>query len=156
MKLQLRVAREKDLVGIHEMQVQSFSALLVKYQDVNTNPALETLEDITERFHRSNGMVYKIQLDAHGIGAICISETRPNHLRISPIFIKPNYQKRGLAKNAVELLEKEHQTAKTWELQTIKEEKDLVRFYEKIGYVSIGEERVIKSGMTLLSFRKST
>lgn len=53
MKLQLRVAREKDLVGIHEMQVQSFSALLVKYQDVNTNPALETLEDITERFHRS-------------------------------------------------------------------------------------------------------
>ncbi|WP_208560709.1 GNAT family N-acetyltransferase [Marinilactibacillus kalidii] len=154
MGLHLSVASTKEIDLIHTIQVQSFKPLYLKYQDMNTNPSLETLDDVKNRLFRANGIIYTVLLNDEIIGAICVVKVYSNQMRISPMFLKSTYQNKGYAKSAVKILEEKHPMVTIWELQTIKEEPSLVHFYEKLGYKSTGVEKRINEKMTLVTYRK--
>ena len=52
------------------------------------------------------------------------------------------------------MIEDLYPNATSWELDTILQEPRLLHFYEKLGYVREGEEKVINEKMSTVSYRK--
>ncbi|MEC2474974.1 GNAT family N-acetyltransferase, partial [Bacillus thuringiensis] len=74
MDIILEKATETDAEVIFQMQIDSFSPLLHKYKDYETNPANETIEKTICRINQVNGGFYKIIVDMNLVGAICSSQ----------------------------------------------------------------------------------
>jgi hypothetical protein len=60
----------------------------------------------------------------------------------------------GYAQEAISLAEGLHSGAKSWVLDTIKQEARLCHLYEKMGYSLTGEEKRVNDRMTLVTYRK--
>lgn len=136
---------------LHALQKKAFQKLLDKYQDYETNPANESIERLTEKIQ--DGSFFKIISDNKFVGAIRIVQ-RNNSNWISPIFILPEYQGKGIAQKAMVLAEDLFSEYNVWELQTILQEKGNCYLYEKIGYKRTEFERQINSRMTLIGYKK--
>ncbi|WP_094606517.1 GNAT family N-acetyltransferase [Sporomusa silvacetica] len=73
-----------------------------------------------------------------------------NLYRISPIFILPKHQGKGIAQKVFQMLEQRYKDAKNWELDTILQEQGNCYLYEKLGYKKM---KSINSIMTLVSMK---
>jgi len=76
------------------------------------------------------------------------------HYWISPMFIHPDYQGKGIAQLVLKNLEVTVSHAEKWKLATIIEEKSNVYLYEKLGYKQIGSRKKINERTTLGYFEK--
>ncbi|MCQ2513628.1 MAG: GNAT family N-acetyltransferase [Ruminococcus sp.] len=155
MKAILRQAEFEDCAKIHKMQVSCFMELFEKYKDYETSPATETLEKVQERFKQPFSKYYFIIVDNIEVGAVRIIHTGCHSMRISPIFVLPEYQNMGYAKMAMLELEKMYSDIKLWKLDTIEQEEKLCSFYEKLGYLPTGKRQDIKDNMTIVFYHKS-
>lgn len=75
--------------------------------------------------------------------------------KIGPIMIKRNYQGQGYGQQVMIIIEERFPNYKTFVLDTIKQEKQLVSFYKKLGYSLTGEEIILNKTMTLVFFEKN-
>ncbi|MFE8000976.1 GNAT family N-acetyltransferase, partial [Bacillus cereus] len=73
MEIILEKVTETDAEVIFQMQIDSFSSLLHKYKDYETNPANETIEKTIFRINNPSSNFYKVIIDSKLVGAICIS-----------------------------------------------------------------------------------
>lgn len=106
MKITLEKATESDAAVLFQMQIDSFSPLLHKYKDYETNPANESIEKTIFRINNPSSNFYKIIIDSRLVGAICISQKElPYKFWISPMFIHPIYQGKGIAQKVLILIE---------------------------------------------------
>ncbi|MFC3800487.1 GNAT family N-acetyltransferase [Cohnella sp. GCM10012308] len=90
MEVLLYKADLKDAVTIHEMKVKAFMPLLEKYQDFETSPANESVERIIAQINKSFTDYFIIHHLEVAIGGI------------SPIFILPEHQGKGIAQKVFE------------------------------------------------------
>lgn len=138
-----------------KMQVEAFQGLYEKYQDKETNPAAEQIDQITARLNQPFTYYYFIEADDITVGAVRVvdrgSEGRAK--RISPIFIMENYRNRGYAQEAIRMVERIHGSS-GWELDTILQEKGNCHLYEKMGYHRTGKTKAVNDKMTLVSYEK--
>ncbi|MBS4172816.1 GNAT family N-acetyltransferase [Bacillus sp. FJAT-49736] len=156
MNITLIKATEIDAQAIFDLQVKAFMPLLEKYKDYGTNPANETVERVLSRINDPNGSYYKIIGDEQLVGAIRVHwKVQQTQLWISPIFIDPDFQGKGIAQKTILLMEKMNPEAITWELSTILEEKRNCHVYEKLGFELTGISKKINSLMTLVDYKKS-
>jgi GNAT superfamily N-acetyltransferase len=144
----------KDAETIHVMQAKSFKPLLEKYQDFETSPANEPVEKIVTRINQPFTDYYVIENDGVTVGAIRIVKMGDQRYRVSPIFILPEHQGKGIAQKLFEIIEKEYCDAKVWELDTLLQEKGNCYLYEKLGYKQTGKMEPINSKMTLVFYEK--
>ena len=156
MEIKLEKATNIDAKSIFDIQLNAFKPLLEKYKDYDTNPANENIERIITRINNPNGGFYKINADNTLVGAICIFWKEDEQFWISPMFIHPNYQGKGIAQNAINLLEELFPQATTWELATILEEKRNCYLYEKMGYIQTDVTKKINDNTTLIFYKKPT
>lgn len=154
MNISLTKSDLKDADIIHKMQIKSFTPLLEKYRDYETSPANEPLEKIAERINQPFTDYYIIKSDNIAVGGIRIVKKDNKHYRISPIFILPEYQGKGIAQKVFQRIEQIYCDAKAWELDTILQEKGNCYLYEKIGYVKTGETKIINDKLTLVFYKK--
>ncbi|MGB6406195.1 MAG: GNAT family N-acetyltransferase [Planococcus donghaensis] len=154
MKIELIKAEVSDASSILAMQKESFMPLLMKYQDMNTNPANETLEQVLTRITMTGSFFYKIVRGKKMVGAIRVKYGGENRFWISPIFVDPRFQGLGIAKEAMRRAEEIHIAAQVWELATILQEEANCRFYEKMGYKETGRTETLNNKATLGYFRK--
>jgi len=145
----------KDCQQILDMQIESFKSLLQKYQDYDTNPAAESLEHIQHRMAQNFTDYYFIHLNDQKIGVIRVVAAENDVFKISPIFILPEFQGKGYAKQAILKMEMRYPNARKWELATIKQEVGLCRFYESLGYKVTGRKTPIKTDMTIIGYSKN-
>ena len=139
---------------IHEMQVKAFMPLLEKYQDYDTNPANESLEKIITKFNQSFTDYYLIKHFDVIIGGIRVVKKGNKTFRVSPIFILPEHQGKGLAQEVFTQIEQIYNDAKSWELDTILQEAGNCYLYEKLGYKRTGETKIINDEMTIVFYKK--
>lgn len=99
-------------------------------------------------------MYYFIMLDNAKIGVIRVVKINDDICRISPIFIRPEFQNKGYAKIAMAEAERLYPGVKEWHIDTIKQENRLCHFYEKQGYKRTGKEEKIKDGMIIVYYIK--
>ena len=154
MNIKLIKATIEDAEQLWEMQVKSFQRLLDKYQDYETNPASEPVEKMIVRLNQKETYYYFICMDNVKVGAIrVIDYHNDKNKRISPLFVLPEYQNRGIAQKAMALCEEIHGCDK-WELDTILQEESNCYLYEKMGYHKTGKTESINDKLTLIFYEK--
>lgn len=144
-----------DAKEIHAMQVEAFRELLEKYQDYDTSPGSESIEKVEMRLKQDATYFYFICMGQKKVGAVrvVVSEEQGKNKRISPIFILPAFQGRGIAQEAMRLCEELH-GEDNWELDTILQEPKNCHLYEKMGYRQTGRTEVINERLTLVFYEK--
>lgn len=152
--IDLKKADRSDCETIHRIQVKAFSPILLKYQDYDSNPAAESLDDIYRRFDQSFTDYYLIELDGSVIGALRVCDFGAT-CSLSPICILPEFQGNGYAQRAIRLMEDLYPKAGLWELGTIAQEEKLCYLYEKIGYRKTGRVDHLKDGMDIVYYEKT-
>lgn len=153
-EIRLEKAIVKDAPSIYDLQVKSFMPLLERYKDYETNPANEDIEKVQERIIRPDGGFYKILMEDRLVGAICVYWKEDVQFRISPMFILPSYQGKGIAQKTILLVEEMFPLAHTWELATLLEEKRNCYLYEKMGYTQTGIRKKLNEDATLIFYKK--
>ncbi len=155
MDIQLFKAELKDAQTIWEMQVKSFQKLLDKYQDFETSPASETVDNVRRRLEQENTYYYFICMADEKVGAVRVIDYHKENenKRISPIFVLPEFQGQGIAQKAIRLCEAVH-GSKGWELDTILQEKGNCHLYEKMGYHATDRTEKINDKLTLIFYHK--
>ncbi|HWK23014.1 MAG TPA: GNAT family N-acetyltransferase [Ureibacillus sp.] len=151
MDVKLVKATAGDVLLLHDIQTKSFQPLMDKYLDYQTNPANEPINRLFEKIQYSS--FFKIVFEGKIVGGIRVVK-KSNSYWISPIFILPEYQGKGIAQQAIHLVEALFKDLQTWELQTILEEKGNCYLYEKIGYKRTDFEQKVNDKMTLIGYKK--
>ena len=155
MTITLEKAIATDAKALHAMQVKAFSSLLEKYQDNDTNPASEPLDKTLYRITDPLRGFYKILRDSILVGGIAIKHTAPKTIFLGPIFVDPPFQNQKIGQIALELIEGILPDVDVFELATILQEKGNIYLYEKMGYVSTGEQKKINTSIDLVFYRKN-
>ena len=153
--IELKKAEPQDCGQIHAMQAEAFAELLEKYHDTATNPGAEPVEKVAMRMAQDTTDYYLILTAGTPIGAARVQRLSGDVCRVSPIFILPAFQGRGYAQEAMRGLEALYPQAKTWRLDTIREEEKLCHLYEKLGYRRTGREEVLQPFMTIVYYEKT-
>lgn len=153
-QITLRAATNKDLAALNKIQVAAFMPLLIKYNDLKTNPANEPIEKLANRIAETYSDYYVIYYGQDIAGGIRVVPRENNRTRISPIHIHPIFQGKGIAQEVFKQVEQKYNKTRQWELDTIKQEKWNCYLYEKLGYCKTGEEVEINSEMTLIRYLK--
>ena len=155
MNIILKRANINDAIEIHKMQIASFKSLLEKYQDFDISPGAEPIDKIIERLNQNITHYYIIKMNNESVGAIrIVMKENGKRCRISPIFILPQYQNKGIAQNVFKKIEEIYKPDNGWELDTILEEKGNCHLYEKIGYRKTGKTDKINDKMTIIFYEK--
>ncbi|MBQ7865005.1 MAG: GNAT family N-acetyltransferase [Clostridia bacterium] len=153
MHIELMRATVADAQELWRMQKEGFAELLERYQDVDTNPACETLEKVIMRLEQSITMFYYILADGQKAGAIRIREVDDGWKKLGPLWVMPAWRGKGVAQQAIRLVEELHGADK-WALDTILQEKGNCHLYEKLGYRQTGATHVVNERMTLVDYVK--
>lgn len=150
--LRANISAAKEL---HEMQVKTFQELLEKYEDYDTNPACEGVENVEARLKQDFTYYYFICVGQQKAGTVRIVDKKEEgkNKRISPICILPEFQGQGIAQKAIRLCEEMHGN-ENWELDTILQEAKNCYLYEKMGYQKTGRTQVINDKLTLVFYEK--
>jgi len=155
MEITLLRANISDVKELHAMQIKTFKELLEKYQDFDTSPGNERVEKVEARLKQDFTFYYFICVGQQKVGAIRIVDKKEagKNKRISPIFILPEFQDKGIAQKAIQLCEEKHGN-ENWELATILQEQKNCHLYEKMGYRQTGKTKVINEKLTLIFYEK--
>lgn len=103
MRVELLKADISDAKELHVMQIKAFKELLEKYQDFETSPANEGVEKVEARLKQNFTFYYFICIGQQKVGAVRIVDKKEagKNKRISPIFILPEFQGKGIAQKAI-------------------------------------------------------
>lgn len=159
--IDLVLATVKDAKLLHKLQIEAFMPLYEKYHDDETNPAKETLERIISKITEQNSEFYFICFEGKYVGGIRVRHFQGKKVLsdvnwISPIFVIPAFQNRGIAQKVIQKMFKLYPKTITWRLDTIKEEAGNCHLYEKCGFVRVGVEHVVNEQMTLIDYERCT
>jgi len=156
----LKLATIEDAQLLHKLQVEAFMSLYEKYHDDDMSPAMEALERVQEKIEELDSEFYIIQFEGMAVGGIRVRHYDKgvkvkNVSWISPVFVLPNFQNKGIAKEAIHKIFTLYPDVVTWKLDTIKQEEGNCHLYEKCGFVRVGKEHVINEQMTLVEYEKN-
>ena len=152
--IELELITSGEAECLHKMQVEAFIALYEKYRDDITSPAKESLEKITQKIVEDNSDFYFILFNGKRVGGARVKWHNGRNVKwISPIFVIPQFQNKGIASAVIEqLFEMYSSDTIEWRLDTIKQEEKNCYLYEKCGFVRVDNETVINEKMTLVEY----
>lgn len=158
--IELRLVTAEEAECLHRLQVEAFMPLYEKYQDDETSPAKESLERVTEKIVEENSDFYFIAFRGEKVGGVRVrwyqgKKVYENINWISPIFIIPEWQNKGIASRVMGKLFDLYPNTIEWRLDTIKQEEGNCHLYEKCGFVRVGEDIVVNEKMTLVKYVKN-
>ena len=154
--IELKLVTEDEAECLHRLQVEAFMPLYEKYQDDATSPAKESLKRITEKIIEENSDFYFIMFHGEIVGGVRVrwhQGKKVNVNWISPIFIIPKFQNKGIASTVIKQLFDIYPNTIEWRLDTIKQETGNCHLYEKCGFIRVGEDTVVNEKMTLVDYR---
>lgn len=144
---------KENIDDVFRIQQAAYKPLFEKYQDTETNPFMETKEDILIKYTKSGTQGYIFVEDDIVVGAVRII-MHNEFCKVSALAVLPECQNRGIAQTALKEIEKIYRDCKCWILDTILQEKGNCHLYEKLGYVRIGEPKKVNDRLTLMDYKK--
>ena len=154
-EIQLVLAAEQDAEVLHEMKYEAFLPLYEKYHDDETSPVKETREKLFMKMRQEGSDYYLIKYREENAGGVRVVEREEGIFYISPVFILPQYQNRGICSAVIQMLFHQYPQAVTWRLDTILQESGNCHLYEKCGFVRTGKEKPVNERMTLVDYEKT-
>ena len=157
--IELKLVTGDETECLHRLQVEAFMPLYEKYHDDATSPAKESLARVTEKIVEENSDFYFIEFHGEKVGGVRVrwhqgKKVYENVNWISPIFIIPKFQNKGIASTVIERLFDIYPNTIEWRLDTIQQETGNCHLYEKCGFVRVGEDKAVNEKMTLVHYAK--
>jgi RimJ/RimL family protein N-acetyltransferase len=151
--VEVRIKRTKldEVEKLLAIQKEAFAEDYVLYEDHDSTPVNETAEKLMENIERF--FHYTIWLGNDIIGAIDIRPLDDSRLRLSKLFLGTEFQNKGLGSKLIKLIESEFPLIKDWSLYTPYLNKRNHHFYEKLGYIKIGEVQITEK-LQLFKYEK--
>lgn len=141
-------AKVEDASMIQEVQDKAFLADFQKYGHC---PSYQCpLEKIVYKIQ--NMIVYLVMLQDEVVGYMVLKELGQGEFHLSHLGIVPEHQGEGIGTKAVKQMIAAHPQAEYWTLDTPNDKSQNHHFYEKLGFVKVGEQDC--SGMILNLYRK--
>lgn len=150
--VKLNSIRHNELKKAYRMHRKGFLPTFLKYLD-RINPIFESFKRFNDFYNHPDLYMYWITLDGIAVGEIWIAVSNDT-AKLARLFVLKEYQNRGIAQQAIRIAENLFPSNKRWWLNTIKEEKNNCHLYEKMGYISIGNEKKISRRMTIIEYEK--
>ena len=151
MTLRLTKSYQQEAPALLAIQKQAFYEDLLTYEDVTSSPVNESLERL--QYKLAHFEHFTIWFDEEMIGGIDIRKLPNNHYRLNRICIANAFQNKGLGSQIIRLIEEAFPDAISWSLDTPHLNTRNHHFYEKLGYVKIGEHQ-ISDKLTLYDYEK--
>ena len=139
---------------IYNIKQKSFMPLLEIYHDYCINPIMQDEDYIKKKMSKKNIMSYIFSLDNKNVGFVSINELDKKVYKISDLCVIPEYQNKGIAQEALKIIENNYPGANQWILFTIAQEKRNCHLYEKLGYTYDGITKIVHENMTLIKYVK--
>ncbi|MEH6908438.1 GNAT family N-acetyltransferase [Neobacillus drentensis] len=151
MEVSIKKTKLDEIEDLLAIQKDVFAEDYALYEDHDSTPVNETTEKLIENIERF--FHFTIWLDNDIIGAIDIRPLADKRLRLSKLFLRNEYQNKGLGSKIFQLMESEFPLIKDWSLYTPYLNKRNHHFYEKLGYKKIGEVQVTEK-LQLFKYEK--
>ena len=150
--LQIRKATATDGAALHAIQRRAFAEDLIRYGDDPTCPANESKARLLYKMRNSD--YYVFFYSGTLIGGAQVADLGGGSYRLNRIYIDPEYQNKGLGSALMALLEANYPLARRFSLDTPHLNIRNHHFYEKLGYVKVGEYKY-NDALTLFDFVKT-
>ena len=144
---------EEYINEVFRIQREAYKPLFEKYQDIATNPYMETRENVLQKYTKPGTQGYIFIENGVAVGAVRII-MRGDVCKVSALAVLPEYQNRGIAQRALKEIETIHSNCNCWMLDTILQEKGNCHLYDKLGYSQVGDPKVINDKLTLVDYIK--
>lgn len=83
---------------------------------------------------------YKLVWDRQIVGGVIVFDMGQGRFELGRIYVDPDFRNRGIGTQAMQFIERAHPQARRWTLGTPIWATRNHHFYEKLGYVKIGED----------------
>lgn len=163
MNISIRITNPSEAEELSQIQKAAFKPLYEKYHDEGS-PYLRGPEDILRRLNKSNRH-YTILCDEKTVGGVFYrlygkrspsEEIDDGEYYLARIYIHPDYQNKGIAKEAILLCEKEFPDAKSYFVDFPEDMEKNRRCYQSAGYCDTGERGRWREGAPVLAkFKKA-
>ena len=135
MKTVLERAKVEDAEKLKAICVLAFISDYEQYGSYP--PGIESLA-----WHQTEiekGHYYKILYNGALAGGICVIPSANKQIEIKYFFISNDFQNKRIGSSIMDLIEEKYHSATTWTLVTPYKAFRNHHFYEKFGYVKVGE-----------------
>lgn len=151
MRISFERATSEDAEALVQAQIAAFHYDEVLYPGVGESgpPGYDSVELALKRMERDE--FYKIVVDGQIVGGMILFSKGEGHWHVDLLNIVPEYQNMGIGKQAIAFIEQTYPAAK-WTLDTPGYALRNQHFYEKCGYVKVGETEYPE--ITLISYEK--
>ncbi len=151
MNITFEKATADDVETLVKLQIAAFHEDARIYPDIKMGgpPGYDSVSETLAKIKQGN--FYKILADGQIIGGLAVFNMGRGHFHLDVIFIDPAYHNSGIGTQAIHFIERTY-PAKKWTLNTPGYATRNHHFYEKLGYVKVGEEPF--SYFTLIDYEK--
>lgn len=152
MPTEIRRATLDDADALLEACILAFHYDSVLYPEIPISgpPGYDSLDQMQRNITHND--TYTIAVDGQIVGGMVVFVEEPSHCHLDLIFVAPDYHNRGLGTHAMQFLEATYPAATRWTLDTPIWAIRNRHFYEKIGYVAVGEQ--VLEDITLIAYEK--
>ena len=140
MNITFERATAVDAKAMTQIQITSFNDESRIYAgiDVGGPPGYDKVDTLLRKIAEDE--TYKIVDDGKIIGGLVVYDYGDGHYHLDLLFIETSYHNRGIGTQAMHFIEQAFPDAKKWTLNTPAYAVRNQHFYEKLGYVKVGEQ----------------
>lgn len=162
MDISIRITTPSEAEELSQIQKAAFQPLYEKFHDEG-NPFLRGSEDILRRLNKFNrhftilhknkivgGIFYRLYGKRSPTDEIGVGE-----YYLARIYIHPDYQNKGIARDAILLCEKEFADAKFFFVDFPEDMEKNRRCYQSAGYCDTGDRICMEAAPALAMFKKT-
>jgi ribosomal protein S18 acetylase RimI-like enzyme len=151
MSIDFEKATPGDAEDLVNVQIAAFhdDARLYPGVEIGGPPGYDSVEAMLATIAR--GECHKVSLDDEIIGAITFVDQGEGHLHLDVLAIDPAHHNMGVGTQAMGFIEQAF-PATVWTLETPTFATRNQHFYEKLGYVRVGER--VSPDITLIQYEK--
>lgn len=139
MKIIFETATPADAEHMVNVQIAAFHSDADNYPGVKPDgpPGYDSTETFLKKLDECD--YYKIVVDGQIVGGATVYDEGDGHFHLDVLYIDPKFHNRGIGSRTIEFIEQKH-PATRWTLHTPLYAIRNQHFYEKFGYVKIGQE----------------
>jgi GNAT superfamily N-acetyltransferase len=139
MTISFERATEADAEALVRAQVAAFNSDSLLYPGIPIGgpPGYDSAEQMLVKIRQDD--CYKIMADGQVVGGIVVFVQEEGHYHLDLLFIDPAYHNRGIGSQALLFLDQAY-TATRWTLDTPGYAIRNHHFYQKHGFVKVGEK----------------
>ena len=132
-------ATPDDAQALMAVQIAAFhdDARIYPGVEIGGPPGYDSIENVLTKIDQAE--YYKILSDGRIVGGIVLYDEGEGHFHLDLLYVDPAYHSRGIGTQAMQFIEHTY-PAKKWTLHTPLYATRNHHFYEKLGYVKVGEE----------------